>query len=323
MKDRLLLAVRKFLETRIIPGRPVLLGYSGGPDSKALLYLLLECRRFFSLEVHLAHVDHGWRQESGQEAAGLQREAELLGIPFHLKTLSSGDFVPGNLEEQARELRLGYFRGIYAEYNCQALVLGHHADDRAEVVLKRVFEGASLFNLGGLAHEKLIHGTLVWRPLLGFSKKEVVEWLERRHMTYYQDPTNYSSANLRGKMRGEILPALSRSFGKEIASSLCRLGEESQQLKEYFSELNRPILASATKKEAKCSYLDLKLFLPIPLVQLKFLLREWLEGEKQTLSRQIFENIAEALIERDIGKKFITQAGCFQVERGCLHFVKN
>lgn len=321
MKDPLLLTVRKFLEPRVIQGRPVLLGYSGGPDSKALLHLLLDCRRFFPFELHLAHVDHGWREESAREALELQKEAEGLRLPFYLKTLTPKDFTQGNLEEQGRNLRLQFFSQLYGEKGCQALALGHHADDQAEVVLKRVFEGASLFSLGGLEKERCVQDMNLWRPLLNVPKKIVLEWLEKRHLTFFRDPTNNSLLNLRGKMREEILPLLSQAFGKEIAANLCRLGEESQQLKDYFSELNRPILATV-RKEGVGYCLDLNPFFPITAVQLKFLLKEWLGKEQISPSRQIFEDITAALLERSLGKKFSTSEGKFQVERGYLYFNK-
>ncbi len=310
MKDLLLLSVRKFLEERMVPEKPVLLGYSGGPDSKSLLYLLLDCRRFFPIDLHLVHVDHGWRRESEQEAEMLKEEARVLGLCFHLKTLSQSDFEVGNGEEQGRMKRLEFFAEIYAKQDAQALVLGHHADDQAEVVLKRIFEGASLFALGGLMQERLMHGMNLWRPLLDVSKQKVLGWLRERKLNFIEDPTNVSSSNLRGKMRGEILPLLNRAFGKQIAANLCRLGDESKQLKEYFSRLNRPILATAKK-----GFLDLNPFLPLPTIQLKYLLKEWLATEDVTFSREILEQAIMALLK---GNQFITSVGKIQIEKGVI-----
>lgn len=323
MKDLLSLSVRKFLEARLVPCRPILLGYSGGPDSTALLHLLLGCRQFSSFELHLAHVDHGWREESKREAEELQREAERLGLPFYLKTLSRQDFASGNLEEQGRNFRLQFFAQLYEEKGFQALALGHHADDQAEIVLKRVFEGTSVFSLGGLAEERVVQGMTLWRPLLNVPKKTLLAWLELRNLTFLQDPTNLSSLNLRGKMRKEILPALSQAFGKEIASNLCRLGEESQQLKEYFSSLNRPIILAAARKEAAGLCLDLSPFLPIPAIQLKYLLKEWTGKEGIVPSKQILEDIVSALSEQSLGKKFIMNNGEFQVERRRVYFIQD
>ena len=313
MKDLLLLSVKKFLRDRFKPGKPLLLGYSGGPDSKALLHLLLECRRFFPLDLHLAHIDHGWRDESRGEADQIEKQAEVLNLPLHLQRLTSEDFTPGNLEEQGRIHRLHFFSQVYNQLGCQALLLGHHADDQAEVVLKRVFEGASLFTLGGLDLEASIRGMALWRPLLSVTKAEVLEWLSQKNLTFFQDPTNLSPQFLRGRMRGEMLPALAAMFGKQVSSNLCRLGEESKEIKEYFSEVNREIL---TKTGKAC--LDLNPFLPIPALQLKYLLKEWMK--EVTVSRQILEGIACALQERGARKKFATKEGEFQIEKGVLFY---
>lgn len=316
------LGVKKFLEEREVSDRPLLLGYSGGPDSRALLKLLSECRRFFSFELHLAHVDHGWREESKREAQEIAREADELGYPLHIQALGPEDFSSGNWEEQGREHRLKFFSRIYERIGAQALVLGHHADDQAEVVLKRVFEGASLFSMGGLASESSLMGMQVWRPLLSVQKKDVLQWLSQNNISWFQDPTNSDPRFLRGKMREEMLPSLRSSFGKEVSSNLCRLGEESREVKAFFSELNRPIIACIQKAEGVHN-LDLNPFLPLPLLQMKYLLREWFSVEGVTFSRQILESVASAVLSRATGKKFLSGEGEIQVEKGFLCFFKN
>jgi tRNA(Ile)-lysidine synthase len=322
MKDLLLLRLRKFLGSRLIPNKPLLIGYSGGPDSKALLYLLLECRRFFSFELHVAHVDHGWRIESSTEAQLILDEVERLGLVFHLKSLSLKDFSLGNSEEQGREYRLDFFSQIYIEIGAQALLLGHQADDQAETVLKRVFEGASFFSLGGLATDAIVWGMRIWRPLLIVEKKEIIQWLLKRNLNYLSDSTNCDKRFLRGKMREEMIPYLTAAFGKQIAANLCRLGEESKEVKEYFHKLNRPILAGLEKQPNR-DCLNLNLYLPIPSIQLKYLLKGWLEQEGVTLSRHIIDGIATALNESTAQKKFCSKEGEFHIVKGCVYFCKN
>ncbi len=300
--------VKSFLETRLIPDKPVLLGYSGGPDSKALLTLLLAC----GLRLHIAHVDHGWREESKEEAEAIKQEAKSLGITAHFRRLSSEDFSPGNAEGQAREHRLRFFSEVYTQLDCQALVLGHHADDQAEIVLKRLFEGACVFSLGGLALDTEVQGMRIWRPLLNSPKKKILKWLEQKNLSYFVDPTNVGSHNLRGKMREGILPGLAASFGKEIASNLCRLGEESKEIKEYFHQLNAPILATA-----KNSSLDLSPFLPLPRVQVRFLLKDWFKREKISFSHQIIERMINA-IGREEKKRFAAGKGEARIEKGLI-----
>lgn len=308
MKDPLLQEVKNFLEKRLSPDKPVLLGYSGGPDSKALLMQLLACR----INLHIAHVDHGWREESKGEAEAIAQEAKSLGVTAHFRRLSAEDFSPSNAENQARDHRLQFFSEIYTQLGCQALVLGHHADDQAEVVLKRLFEGASIFSLGGLAGDAEVQGMRIWRPLISIPKKKILEWLEQKNLSYFVDPTNVSCHNLRGKMRQDILPQLATSFGKEIASNLCRLGEESKELKDYFSHLNAPILASV-----KNGSLDLRPFLPLPQVQLRFLLKDWFKQEKFSFSHQIIEGMIDAVGGTE-KKRFVIGKGEVQIGKGLI-----
>ncbi len=155
---KLIKTILTFLQNRWDGTSPLLLGYSGGPDSKALLYALLEAG---VRSLHLAHVDHGWRAESGEEAALIQQEARKLGLICHVHRLTEKK--EGNLEEQARLARLRFFRKLFEEIPFQALLLAHHAGDLAETVLKRLFEGAHLCSLGGMSEEGQLEGMLAAR----------------------------------------------------------------------------------------------------------------------------------------------------------------
>lgn len=310
MKDLLLLRMKKFLDLK--SKGPLLIGCSGGPDSRALLHLLLGCRKFFPLDLHVAHVDHGWREESAVEAEHLRKEVEGLELPFHLKTLSINDFKPGNWEEQGREHRLKFFAEVYAKVGAQALLLGHQADDQAETVLKRLFEGASLYSLRGLARETNLAGMKVWRPLLPTQKKEILAWLAAKGISYFDDATNRDSRFLRGKMRETILPSMAAAFGKEISGNLCRLGEESREVREYFEDLNRPLL-----EEFKG---DLRPLLPLPPLQLKFLLRGWFEREKLTISREIIDEI---VLQIPSMRKYRLKECEVSIENGKISLIKN
>ena len=321
MKDLLLLGIKKFLRSKLQGPRPLLLGYSGGPDSKALLYLLLECRRFYSFDLILAHIDHGWRDESKGEAAEIQREAEKLRLQLFVHHLNPKDFRQSNLEEQGRDQRLKFFSEIYHRLDCQALVLGHHADDQAEVVLKRVFEGTSLYHLKGLEEDSELMNMRLWRPLLCAPKKQMIQWLCQKGLNYFLDPTNSSLQFLRGKMREEMIPLLQKSFGKEISSNLCRLAEESRDIKAYFSQINGELLDKIRNEEGSSS-IDLKPFFPLPLLQIKYFLIEWMRKEGVVFSRQILTGVAIALAEQLSERKFQSKQGVFLIDNGIVCFYK-
>jgi len=199
------------------------MGYSGGPDSKALLYALLQTKaaRF----LHLAHIDHGWREESAKEAQLLAQEALALDLPFH--TIRLQEKPAGNLEEAGREARLSFFRSLFDQIPFQALLLAHHADDAAETALKRVLEGAHLQNVSGMTEVSSLERMTVWRPLLRV-KKSALEAVGA-----FDDPTNRDPKFLRSRLRINILPMLSQSFGKEVSDNLALLSERAAELKEY------------------------------------------------------------------------------------------
>lgn len=229
-------AIFQFLDTHYHPAFPVLLGLSGGPDSLALFHLLIKYSQVKPLKFGVAHIDHGWRQESGNEARALQSLASHLSIPFHLKKLSPSE-LEGNLEAACREERIKYFSALCEEEGYQAVLLGHHADDQAETVLKRLLEGASITVFSGLKSMARMGSLHMWRPLLSISKRTILEWLHANGIVPFNDSTNVDQKYLRARMRTQMIPELSKQFGKEISDNLFYVGLESQELSEFLNEV--------------------------------------------------------------------------------------
>lgn len=277
--------VKDFLLKHATPGLPLLLGLSGGPDSMALLHLLLEAR---FTPVEAAHVDHGWREESGREARLLEDACHRLSVPFHFCQLK-GQFPT---ESEARIARLSFFKQLFKQKNYQALVLGHQEDDQAETVLKRILEGASLTSLGGICPLQHFEGMPIWRPLLSISKEELVLWLSKKGISFFKDPTNLQIKFLRGRLRSQIFPDLEEKFGKNIRTNLSYLGSYSQELKAYLMRKIDPLWASKTEDG-----IDLTPFFPIERIELKMFLKCWSDREKLNLCRSSLEIIEKALIK--------------------------
>lgn len=293
MKDQLVQVIRDFLKSHYQEGKPLLLGFSGGPDSLALLHLLLECRRFFPLDLHLAHVDHGWREASGEEAAALEAMAQNLQLPFYLKTLVSE--VSSELE--ARVARYQYFLSLYEKEGFQALLLAHQADDQAETVLKRILEGKNLLSIGGMKASLSLEGMQVWRPLLTVRKKSIIQWLSERGLKAIDDPTNRDPRYLRARMRTEILPSLSKQFGKEVTLNLSRLGAGAQELRAYLQRKIAPYLSKVEREKGKI-FLDFSPFLPMEKIEFLALCKELTEQEGALFSHEILENLYKALLNK-------------------------
>lgn len=224
--------IKKFFNQSVASQEPFLLGLSGGPDSMALFYLLLSLKEESHFNFSVAHVNHHWREESDFEAKKLEEIVESHGVVFHLLDLNPSEF-QGNIESYCRNLRLQFFKDLSHQYGYKAIILGHHKDDLAETVLKRLFEGAVLSKMQGLKKETELNGLKVLRPLLDFKKSEILDWLKEKNISFFNDKTNEDLKYLRARCRHEILPFLNQTFGKEVTGSLYRLSIQSQELEEY------------------------------------------------------------------------------------------
>lgn len=304
--------VKAFIERLKDPTRPVLLGLSGGADSLCLFRALLECGCPFAV----AHIDHGWRPESGAEAEELKHMADLKKIPFHLKRLDPS-CLRGNLEAACREERLQFFKELCLEYGYQAVLLGHHADDRAETVLKHVLEGASLPYLNSLSELSVIDGMNIWRPLLNFTKNEIIASLEGQK--YFIDSTNEDPKYMRGKMRSRIVPDLSEAYGKNISATLNRLGNEAAELKSYLKEKLKNYLENIVSGPYG-SYLN---FVGIehPL-EVRFLLRQLCERENCFLSHALIEEASRLVLSGAANKRVMMGERRVEIDRGRVFVLK-
>ena len=275
----------EFLKNHCQKRPPLLLGLSGGPDSMALYSLLLAADYPFEV----AHVDHGWRRESSAEASFLAEACLKSGIPFHAKRLEPPEDKK-NLEDKGRRARLAFFKEVLELRNLKGVLLAHHRDDQAETVLKRLFEGASLPKLKGLAVRAEVEGMVLYRPLLKVTKLTIINWLEEKKIPYFVDPTNEDFHFLRTRLRKELIPSLSAHFGKEIAAPLCRLGEASYELSEFLETLCAPYLSRVETSETGIA-LDFSIETPQSPFLWKSVLRSFFEKQGISLPQSILESM--------------------------------
>jgi tRNA(Ile)-lysidine synthase len=316
MKDPTSQHILRFLREYLYDNKPILLGLSGGTDSLALFYLLLECQKEISFNFGVAHIDHGWRSVSSKEASILKNLVEKHSLPFHLKTLNH-TLPNNNLEAKYRVERISFFKELFREHGYQALLLAHQLDDQAETVLKNLFEGSNLIACNGIAERVKMDSLEIWRPLLKISKKQLSAWLSKKGIVPFTDETNTNPKFLRARMRQEIIPHLETLFGKGIIHSLASIGTEAQELKEFmlihFSEILK-----AKHSGPMGTYLDLTPHKNLSLYEIKFLIRHVCGLEACFPSKGIVENAAVHLINCSSNKEFVMGEYRIFVDRGLL-----
>lgn len=303
--------VRDFLTLRLEKGAKLLLGFSGGPDSMALLHALKECQENLDFSLHVAHIDHGWREESGREAKALRQVAKHLKVPFHLKRLEK--MTGGDLENKGRKERLSFFAELQEKEGFQAVLLAHHLGDQGETVFKRVAEGAGVHGLGGLFPERKIGKVLIWRPLLKTQKKEIFAYLKKKKLHYFDDKTNVDPRFLRSRMRTSLFPELEKIFGKRMEKNFARLGTLCQEISHYFEEKGEKIREKLVTGPFG-SYLDLKDIDSI--LELKFFLKN-----AYPISHDALEVLIKLIRQGHSSRQVVASPYSFHLSRSYLFIV--
>ncbi len=301
--------VEKYLDITL----PVLIGVSGGIDSLALFEAFLVRKK---LNIAVAHVDHGWREESAKEAEALKDYVESKNIKFHLLTLDPTKLT-GNLEDVCRDCRYTFFKDLCEEYGYQGVMTGHHAQDQVETVLKRILEGANLKHLGGIRPDRTVKGVTVFRPLLNVDKKQLEHSIQNISFSPIQDSTNADPAFLRARMRTTIVPNLEGQFGKNVSSNLLHFAKNMQDINEYL-DLQMEKYLSDDVTGAMGYYLDLQKQQPVHRLELHHLIKTFLTTHKLNLSRQQLDTLIDLLSNASANKTIITSDKTLFIDRGIL-----
>jgi tRNA(Ile)-lysidine synthase len=199
----LLADFRAHLSTLPLPSGQALVAVSGGPDSVALLDLLVRSADVHHLELIVAHADHGIHSDSGRVADQVRALAAELGLRFESTRLALG---PGAGETGARIARYAWFDQERRRLGAAAVITAHHADDQIETVLMRLLGGSGPAGLAGM---RPAAGGVV-RPLLPFRRGELLRYVRARGLPVWMDPANANPAHLRSWLRVEVLPLLRR-----------------------------------------------------------------------------------------------------------------
>jgi tRNA(Ile)-lysidine synthase len=156
----------------------------------------------------VAHLDHGLRPDSADDARFVAEAAEALGLPWEMRRTDVGLAAAesgSGIEEAGREARYAFLETVAAGHGPDALVAtAHTADDLAETVLLNLARGAGTRGVRGMPGRR---GRIV-RPLLHARRAAVREAVEAAGVAYRDDPTNLDTDRARARIRADVLPVL-------------------------------------------------------------------------------------------------------------------
>jgi tRNA(Ile)-lysidine synthase len=203
-------------------GDRLVIAFSGGPDSTALLAGLARVAPRWGLTLTAAHLDHACDPGSSERAERARVLAAALGVEIVVsrRPIDSHRRPGESFEAAARRVRYGFLEEVRRARGGRYIATAHHRDDQAETVLLRLIYGSGLEGLSGIRPR---HGHRV-RPLLGLGRGELAASLRATGLEPSDDPTNRDLSAARNRVRHELLPAL-EAAEPGIAQRLARVAE--------------------------------------------------------------------------------------------------
>ena len=213
-------------------GQNILVAVSGGVDSMVLFEVLNSLASKNRWRLCVAHFNHHLRgRASDADERFVRRAAEKMGVPCfcggaEVKSLAVQAKL--SVEMAARNLRHEFLARIAREQKISTIALAHHADDQVELFFLRVLRGAGSDGLAGMKRrspspaDKTI--SLV-RPLLEFSKAEILAFARAGKIQFRDDASNASVDFLRNRIRHELLPLLRQKYQPGLNKNILRVME--------------------------------------------------------------------------------------------------
>jgi tRNA(Ile)-lysidine synthase len=276
----------------------IVLATSGGADSVALLLAIDELvgAGKFSLRLTVAHLDHGLRTTSRDDALWVGSLANRLGHNFvkrrtdvKKRAAASGD----NLEQAARTARYEFLMKTAKETHSELVVTAHTLDDQAETILMRLLRGSAAEGLGGIESIRPMapkSDLRLARPMLSWARRHDTEtYCRLRGIEFRVDEMNQDEKYSRVRVRKQLLPLMS-SFNNKIVETLSRtatlLREDATALTDEATKLLS--LASAppsSKRSNNPNRLNVDVLAAAPPAVRRRALREWISQGRGDLKR--------------------------------------
>ena len=207
-----------------------LLAFSGGVDSSALFYILLES----GIKFDIALVNYGLREQSIKEESYALELSKRYNLKAYIKKAPK---FSSNFEKNARDFRYSFFNRVIKEHKYTNLITAHQLNDQLEWFLMRLTKGAGVSELLGLEYISKRENYNLIRPILDKSKDEILEYLKKNSYRYYIDSSNINQKYERNYFRVEFANRLIEEYREGIKRSFNYLKEDRDILMSGYREI--------------------------------------------------------------------------------------
>lgn len=310
-----MLALQSMLEQ--VDGRQVLVGFSGGLDSTALLHMLATVFKASGQPLRAIHVHHGLHHDADAWAEHCRRVCERFGVALkvvHVEVARNGG---KGIEAAARKARYAAFNA--ALNDDEILALAHHRDDQAETFLLRALRASGPDGLGAMRRWRRFGRGWMWRPLLGLPRAGLLAYAQQQALQWIEDPGNLDTMLDRNFLRHRVLPLL-RERWPHVDVAFARSAALSAEAGELLSDEDAQTLLSMRGVDPQT--IDVDQLRALPVARRARVLRRWVaELELPALPAQGIAKIESDLLDAALDKnaEFAWCGAVVRRWRGSLH----
>jgi tRNA(Ile)-lysidine synthase len=227
----------------------VLVGVSGGPDSVALLHLLVEMAPELELGLVVAHLNHGLRAEAVEDTSLCEELARKLGLTFvsgRVDVAREAKDTHRCLEDAGRRARYRFLEESAQALACDRIAVGHTRDDQAETFLHRLLRGSGS---RGLASVHPVVDSRRIRPLFRVRRAEILDYLSQRGIPFRNDSSNDDERFTRNRLRHRTLPLLSKEYNPRLVETLSATADLLRDDEAWMEEMTERAFTEIARSE--------------------------------------------------------------------------
>ncbi|MBC7195266.1 MAG: tRNA lysidine(34) synthetase TilS, partial [Caldisericia bacterium] len=280
----------------------IVVGFSGGPDSTFLVYILKE---YFKNPLVLSHLNHLLRgEDSFLDEIFVRRVSQNLRIPLYVRRLNVkkiSEEKGKSIEEVGREERFKFFDYVLKKENARKIALAHNFDDNVETILMNIIRGTGIKGVSGIPFKwgNVIH------PILDIKREEIINYLKEKNIDYRVDKTNLETIYLRNKIRNELIPYIEENINLSFKEKLVELSLIFRNEDEFLDLIVENERGKTFDKDLDYYFVNLKNFKNLHKAIQRRVVRKIIEEFKKDLREYSIKNIDDviSLICKKSGKE--------------------
>ena len=313
----LALAPPRQTRRRTPPARLLVIAFSGGRDSTALLDVLARLRDErlpAARELLAVHVHHGLHPQADAWAQFCHEQCSARGIDFELRRVA----VPrggAGIEANARSARYAALAEVASARGASAVLTAHHLDDRIETFILQWLRGAGVDGLAAFpSSRELAAGVALLRPFADIERASIEQYCALRSLEFVEDPSNADQKLARNAVRAQVMPALAAvrpNFRRTTARSIDLVGEAAELLDDIAAGILRHCTEGVPASTLRLDRLQL-----LQPARQTLVVRRWLAsfGLEAPSRARLRELLAQALGARS-DARLLVRIGAMEVRR--------